>query len=147
MLPRCRTINQKLVAASRAALCARRPRAPAVRPLQPSRLGSGSRFNVPLSAEFVARVSGIPTMARLPFQETADGLDAAFVGVPIDTGTSNRPGARWALRILMMVFEGAAVREEGACLCRSHEVNTQGCCCFLIHAPVKRIYKKGKGEK
>lgn len=71
----------------------RRPRAPAVR-LQPSRHNSGKRYNVPISAEFVARVSGIATMGRLPFQETADGLDAAFVGVPIDTGTSNRPGAR-----------------------------------------------------
>ncbi|CAF92843.1 unnamed protein product, partial [Tetraodon nigroviridis] len=55
---------------------------------------SGQRYNAPVSAEVVARVSGIPTMARLPHRETADGLDAAFVGVPIDTGTSNRPGAR-----------------------------------------------------
>ena len=62
--------------------------------VNPSRKSSGKRFNVPPSAEFVARVSGIPTMAKLPFQETADGLDAAFIGVPIDTGTSNRPGAR-----------------------------------------------------
>lgn len=60
----------------------------------PSRKASGQRYNVPPSAEVVARVSGIPTMARLPYRETADGLDAAFVGVPIDTGTSNRPGAR-----------------------------------------------------
>ncbi|CAJ1084522.1 agmatinase%2C mitochondrial [Xyrichtys novacula] len=64
----------------------------------PHRTCSGSRFNVPPSAEFVARVSGIPTMAKLPYQETADGLDAAFIGVPIDTGTSNRPGARFGPR-------------------------------------------------
>lgn len=51
-------------------------------------------YNVPPSAEFVARVSGIATMGKLPYRETAEGLDAAFVGVPIDTGTSNRPGAR-----------------------------------------------------
>lgn len=63
--------------------------------INPNRKSSGKRFNVPPSAEFVARVSGIPTMAKLPYQETADGLDAAFIGVPIDTGTSNRPGARW----------------------------------------------------
>ncbi|KAG7254131.1 hypothetical protein CRUP_021027 [Coryphaenoides rupestris] len=57
--------------------------------------GSGEKqFNVPPSAEFVARVSGIATMAKLPYRESAEGLDAAFVGVPIDTGTSNRPGAR-----------------------------------------------------
>lgn len=54
----------------------------------------GTRFNVPPSAEFVSRVSGIPTMNKLPHQESAEGLDAAFIGVPIDTGTSNRPGAR-----------------------------------------------------
>uniref|UniRef100_A0A146ZT02 Agmatinase (putative) n=1 Tax=Fundulus heteroclitus TaxID=8078 RepID=A0A146ZT02_FUNHE len=64
----------------------------------PNRKSSGSRYNVPPSAEFVARVSGIPTMAKLPYRETADGLDAAFVGVPIDTGTSNRPGARFGPR-------------------------------------------------
>ncbi|KAF3861192.1 hypothetical protein F7725_001447 [Dissostichus mawsoni] len=54
----------------------------------------GTSFNVPPSAEFVSRVSGIPTMNKLPHQESAEGLDAAFIGVPIDTGTSNRPGAR-----------------------------------------------------
>ncbi|XP_026854409.2 agmatinase, mitochondrial [Electrophorus electricus] len=59
---------------------------------------SGKSYNVPPSAEFVARVSGIATMAKLPFQETAEGLDAAFIGVPIDTGTSNRPGARFGPR-------------------------------------------------
>ncbi|KAK7877974.1 hypothetical protein WMY93_031376 [Mugilogobius chulae] len=62
------------------------------------RKSSGGPFNVPPSAEFVSRVSGIPTMAKLPFQETSEGLYAAFVGVPIDTGTSNRPGARFGPR-------------------------------------------------
>ncbi|KAG7221677.1 hypothetical protein INR49_000044, partial [Caranx melampygus] len=74
----------------------------------PHRELSGKRFNVPPSAEFVARVSGIPTMAKLPYQETADGLDAAFVGVPIDTGTSNRPGARFGPRHIRM--ESALLR-------------------------------------
>lgn len=59
---------------------------------------SGKPYNVPPSAEFVARVSGIATMGKLPYQQTADGLDAAFIGVPIDTGTSNRPGARFGPR-------------------------------------------------
>ena len=71
--------------------------------INPSRKSSGSRYNVPPSAEFVARVSGIPTMAKLPHQETADGLDAAFIGVPIDTGTSNRPGARWRFSLQLPV--------------------------------------------
>ncbi|KAL7864191.1 hypothetical protein AOLI_G00156110 [Acnodon oligacanthus] len=64
----------------------------------PRRLVSEKRLNVPPSAEFVARMSGIATMAKLPYQETAEGLDAAFIGVPIDTGTSNRPGARFGPR-------------------------------------------------
>ena len=33
-------------------------------------------------------------MMRLPTQDGAEGLDACFVGVPLDTGTSNRAGAR-----------------------------------------------------
>ncbi|XP_061591183.1 agmatinase, mitochondrial isoform X2 [Cololabis saira] len=64
----------------------------------PHRQGSGKRYNVPPSAEFVARVSGIPTMAKLPHLDSAAGLDAAFIGVPVDTGTSNRPGARFGPR-------------------------------------------------
>ncbi|KAJ8258100.1 hypothetical protein GJAV_G00193160 [Gymnothorax javanicus] len=55
-------------------------------------------YNVPPSAEFVARTCGIATMGKLPFQDSAEGLDAAFIGVPIDTGTSNRPGARFGPR-------------------------------------------------
>lgn len=62
----------------------------------PSRVMSSKTYNVPPSSEFVARVSGIATMAKLPYQDTAEGLDAAFIGVPIDTGTSNRPGTRFA---------------------------------------------------
>jgi len=33
-------------------------------------------------------------MMRLPIQETAEGLDACFVGVPLDSGTSHRAGTR-----------------------------------------------------
>ncbi|XP_036446940.1 agmatinase, mitochondrial [Colossoma macropomum] len=79
----------------------------------PRRLMSEKRFNVPPSAEFVARMSGIATMAKLPYQETAEGLDAAFIGVPIDTGTSNRPGARFGPRqirsesIMLRAFNSA----------------------------------------
>lgn len=75
-----------------------RPRQTSAPCIHLSRKSSGKRFNAPLSAEFVARVSGIATMGRLPHRETADGLDAAFVGVPIDTGTSNRSGARFGPR-------------------------------------------------
>lgn len=68
-----------------------------LRPLVPgSRAPSrwSSQFNVPPSALLVARPVGVCSMMRLPMQASAEGLDAAFVGVPLDTGTSNRPGAR-----------------------------------------------------
>lgn len=61
-------------------------------PRHPARWGS--RFHVPPSAEAVARPVGICSMMKLPVRDSAAGLDAAFVGVPLDTGTSNRPGAR-----------------------------------------------------
>ncbi|XP_062821979.1 guanidino acid hydrolase, mitochondrial isoform X2 [Anolis carolinensis] len=62
------------------------------------RSASGSGFNVPPSAETQARPVGVCSMLKLPVQSSADGLDAAFVGVPLDTGTSNRPGARFGPR-------------------------------------------------
>uniref|UniRef100_A0ACB8EEU9 Uncharacterized protein n=1 Tax=Sphaerodactylus townsendi TaxID=933632 RepID=A0ACB8EEU9_9SAUR len=57
-----------------------------------------SDFNVPPSAEFVARPVGICSLFKLPIRTSAEGLDAAFVGIPLDTGTSNRPGARFGPR-------------------------------------------------
>ncbi|XP_061112879.1 agmatinase, mitochondrial [Conger conger] len=71
--------------------------APTIKDLK-RRFSDKRPYNVPPSAEFVARVSGIATMGKLPFQDSAEGLDAAFVGVPIDQGTSNRPGARFGPR-------------------------------------------------
>lgn len=44
------------------------------------------------------RFGGIATMMRLPYSESAEHLDAAFVGVPFDIGTSNRSGARFGPR-------------------------------------------------
>ncbi|XP_025019106.1 agmatinase, mitochondrial [Python bivittatus] len=64
------------------------------------RQASGSAFNVPPSAEDTARPVGVCSMFRLPMRESAEGLDVAFVGVPLDTGTSNRPGARFGPRHL-----------------------------------------------
>lgn len=52
------------------------------------------RFNQPLSGNKMPRSGGIASMMRLPVQETAEGLDVAFVGIPFDIGTSNRPGTR-----------------------------------------------------
>src|SRR5207248_114007 len=41
---------------------------------------------------------GLATMMRLPAAESPHGLDAAFIGVPLDIGTSNRAGARFGPR-------------------------------------------------
>ena len=51
-------------------------------------------FNQPLGGNEMARFSGPATMMRLPTQASARDLDVCFVGVPIDIGTSNRPGTR-----------------------------------------------------
>lgn len=51
-------------------------------------------LNQPLSGNVMPRFGGPATMMRLPTQSDARGLDAAFVGIPLDIGTSNRPGTR-----------------------------------------------------
>lgn len=52
----------------------------------------------PLGGNEMPRFAGPATFMRLPAIDTAQGLDAAFIGVPLDIGTSNRPGARLAPR-------------------------------------------------
>lgn len=51
-------------------------------------------FNQPLSGNTMPRFGGPATMMRLPTAHSAEGLDACFVGIPMDIGTSNRPGTR-----------------------------------------------------
>lgn len=51
-------------------------------------------FNQPLGGNEMPRFGGHATMMRLPHQTTAKGLDACFVGIPLDIGTSNRSGTR-----------------------------------------------------
>lgn len=53
------------------------------------------------------RFAGIATMMRLPYVTDSENLDAAFIGVPLDIGTSNRSGARFGPR---------AIRAESALL-------------------------------
>ena len=52
------------------------------------------QLNQPLGGNDMPRFAGPATMMRLPTQETAEGLDACFVGIPMDIGTSNRSGTR-----------------------------------------------------
>ena len=52
----------------------------------------------PLGGNEMPRFGGIATMLRLPHLESAKGLDVAFIGVPLDIGTSLRPGTRFGPR-------------------------------------------------
>jgi len=75
---------------------------------------TGTR-NQPLGGNDMPRFGGPASMMRLPMQEGADGLDACFVGVPLDIGTSNRAGARFGPR---------AIRAE-SCLLRPYNMATR----------------------
>lgn len=54
----------------------------------------------PLSGNDMPRFGGIATMMRLPHRSRPEDLDVAFVGVPLDIGTSNRSGARFGPRAI-----------------------------------------------
>jgi guanidinobutyrase len=73
------------------------------------------KLNQPLGGSQMPRFGGPATMMRLPAQTTSDGLDACFVGVPFDIGTSNRPGARFGPR---------QIRAE-SCLIRPYNMATR----------------------
>ena len=51
--------------------------------------------NQPLGGNEMPRFAGPGTFMRLPAEETAKGLDVAFVGIPMDIGTSWRSGTRF----------------------------------------------------
>ena len=54
--------------------------------------------NQPMSGNAMPRFGGIASMLRLPVANTPAGLNAAFIGIPLDIGTSHRPGARFGPR-------------------------------------------------
>ena len=55
-------------------------------------------LNQPLGGNEMPRFGGLASMMRLPVATHAAGLDAAFIGVPLDIGASNRAGARFGPR-------------------------------------------------
>lgn len=55
-------------------------------------------LNQPLGGNEMPRFGGLASMMRLPLATHAAGLDAAFIGVPLDIGASNRAGARFGPR-------------------------------------------------
>ncbi|MGY8997200.1 MAG: agmatinase [Alphaproteobacteria bacterium] len=72
-------------------------------------------LNQPLGGNDMPRFAGPATMMRLPTQDDAQGLDACFVGVPLDIGTSNRAGTRHGPR---------QIRAE-SCLIRPYNMATR----------------------
>lgn len=56
------------------------------------------QLNQPQSGNDMPRFGGRATMMRLPFSENYEELDAAFIGIPLDTGTSQRAGTRYGPR-------------------------------------------------
>ena len=67
--------------------------------------------NQPLGGNEMPRFAGPGSMFRLPTQQTGAGLDIALCGVPLDVGTSNRPGARFGPRAIRA--ESVLVRPYG----------------------------------
>ena len=60
----------------------------------------------PLGGNEMPRFGGLTTFMRLPGTTAPAELDVAVVGVPLDIGTSNRPGARFGPRaIRSQVYE------------------------------------------
>ncbi|MCZ6655903.1 MAG: agmatinase [Gammaproteobacteria bacterium] len=57
------------------------------------------------------RFAGHTSMFRLPIDASAEGLDVAIVGVPLDIGTSNRTGTRYGPRQIRS--ESVLVRPYG----------------------------------
>ncbi|WP_027133957.1 agmatinase [Geminicoccus roseus] len=55
-------------------------------------------FNQPLGGNEMPRFAGPGTMMRLPAAASAEGLDACFVGIPMDIGASHRAGTRFGPR-------------------------------------------------
>ena len=49
----------------------------------------------PPDASAAPRYTGVRTFARCPLVDSLDGVDVAAVGIPFDTATSFRPGARF----------------------------------------------------
>lgn len=68
----------------------------------------------PLGGNDMPRFGGPATMMRLPAQADATDLDACFVGIPMDIGTSNRSGTRHGPR---------AIRAE-SCMLRPYNMAT-----------------------
>lgn len=60
-------------------------------------------FEGPSAHRAMLPYGGVPTLLGAPHVETLEGLDIALVGVPMDLGVTNRPGARFGPRALRSI--------------------------------------------
>ncbi|GLQ96296.1 agmatinase [Dyella mobilis] len=56
------------------------------------------QLHQPLGGNNMPRFGGIASMMRLPVIDNPSTLDVGFIGIPLDTGTSNRSGTRFGPR-------------------------------------------------
>ena len=90
-------------------------------------MSAGAGYGPP-DASSAPRYTGVRTFARCPLVADVDGVDVAAVGVPFDTATSFRPGARfgpeairsasallrpWHPALEVDVFAGRSVVDHG----------------------------------
>ena len=68
----------------------------------------------PPDASQAPRYTGVRTFARCPHVDDPDGVDVAVVGIPFDTATSNRPGARFGPEAIRAGSIAAAPLPPGA---------------------------------
>src|ERR1700744_1125234 len=98
----------------------------------------------PMGGNEMPRCGGIATMMRLPNVATAEGLDACFVGVPFDLGTSNRTGARFGPRqvrsesVLLRPYN-MATRAAPFDSLRGAEIGAVAITPSTLHDSIKRI--------
>ncbi len=60
------------------------------------------------------RFAGVATFMRLPYRAESAEVEIALIGIPFDTGTTNRPGARHGPR---------QIRDMSTLLRRVHHVS------------------------
>lgn len=101
----------------------------------------------PLSGNEMPRCGGIASMMRLPVYPSAEGLDACFIGVPFDLGTSNRTGTRFGPRqiraesVLLRPYNVATRKGPFECL-RVADIGDVAINPYNLHDSIARIERK-----
>ena len=57
--------------------------------------------------------SGVLSFMRRKYTRTLEGVDVAVTGIPLDTATTNRPGARFGPRAIRQASEPTELGQAG----------------------------------